>query len=91
MRSLHGFASKTDSSRSSAKFWEKPQPGSLARPIRFPKVVEFVKAHQAIWPVTPQCRVWEVSSSVFYAWLKRVPSKRRQADVVLGERIVALH
>ncbi len=50
-----------------------------------------MKAHQAIWPVTTQCRVLEVSSSGFYAWLKRVPSKRRQADVVLGDRIVALH
>ena len=31
------FARKTGSSRSSAKFWEKLQPGSLARPIRFPQ------------------------------------------------------
>jgi len=50
-----------------------------------------VKAHQAIWPVTTQCRVLEVSSSGFYAWLKRVPSKRCQANAVLGDRIVALH
>ncbi len=50
-----------------------------------------MKAHQAIWPVTTQCRVLEVASSGFCAWLKRVPSKRRQADVVLGDRIVALH
>ena len=50
-----------------------------------------MKAHQAIWPVTTQCRVLEVSSSGFYAWLKRVPSKRCQANAVLGDRIVALH
>ncbi len=50
-----------------------------------------MKAHQAIWPVTTQCCVLEVSSSAFYAWLKRVPSKRCQANVVLGDRIVALH
>jgi len=50
-----------------------------------------VKAHQALWPVRTQCRVLEVSSSGYYAWLKRPLSKRRQSDVVLGDRIVALH
>lgn len=38
-----------------------------------------------------QCRVLEVSSSGYYAWLKRSPSKRRQANLVLGDRIAALH
>lgn len=55
------------------------------------KVFEFVKAHQAIWPVVTQCRVLDVSPSGFYAWLKRSPSKRRQADLALGDRIEALH
>jgi putative transposase len=55
------------------------------------KVFEFVKAHHAIWPVSTQCRVLEVSSSGFYAWLKRDPSKHHQADVVLGDRIEELH
>jgi putative transposase len=55
------------------------------------KVFEFVKAHQALWPVVTQCRVLEVSPSGFYAWLKRAPSKRHQANVVLGDRIEALH
>jgi putative transposase len=50
-----------------------------------------VRAHQAIWPVSTQCRVLEVSSSGFYAWLKRAPSKRHLADVVLGDRIEELH
>jgi len=50
-----------------------------------------VKAHQAIWPVSTQCRVLGVSTSGFYAWLTRPLSKRRQADLKLSERIVALH
>jgi putative transposase len=50
-----------------------------------------VKAHHAIWPVVTQCRVLEVSSSGYYAWLKRIPSKRRRANLILGDRIVALH
>jgi putative transposase len=50
-----------------------------------------VKAHHAIWPVTTQCRILEVSSSGFYAWIKRTPSKRHGANVILGDRIEALH
>jgi putative transposase len=50
-----------------------------------------VRAHHAIWPIATQCRVLEVSSSGFYAWLKRDPSKRRRADIALGDRIEELH
>lgn len=55
------------------------------------KVFEFVKAHQALWPIATQCRVLDVSPSGYYAWLKRPPSKHHQADVLLGDRLVALH
>ena len=55
------------------------------------KVFEFVRAHYALWPVSTQCRVLDVSTSGYYAWLKRAPSKRHQADVALGDRIVVLH
>jgi putative transposase len=54
-------------------------------------VFEFVKAHQAVWPVATQCRVLDVSPSGFYAWLKREPSLRERADMALGDRIEALH
>ena len=50
-----------------------------------------MKAHRAIWPSSTQCRVLDVSSSGYYAWLKRPPSKGHQADAVLGDRIEALH
>jgi putative transposase len=33
------------------------------------------------------CRVLEVSTSGFYAWLKRSPSQRRLADIQLGDHI----
>lgn len=55
------------------------------------KVFEFVKAHQATWKITTQCRVLDVSASGYYAWLKRPPSQRRQADIMLGDRIEVLH
>ncbi|MHB1438659.1 MAG: IS3 family transposase [Vulcanimicrobiaceae bacterium] len=54
-------------------------------------VFEFVKAHQALWPIVTQCRVLDVSPSGFYAWRKRPPSARHRADVVLGDRIEVLH
>lgn len=50
-----------------------------------------MKAHQAVWPVATQCRVLEVSPSGYYAWCKRAPSQCRQADLMLGDRIEALH
>jgi putative transposase len=37
------------------------------------------------------CRVLEVSTSGYYAWLKRPPSDRLLADAELSERIKAIH
>ena len=35
------------------------------------------------------CQVLEVSTSGYYAWSKRTPSKRHMRDVALGDRIEA--
>ena len=37
------------------------------------------------------CRLLEVSTSGYYAWFKRPPSRRAQEDAVLTERIRAIH
>jgi putative transposase len=50
-----------------------------------------VKAHQAFYPVTVMCRVLDVSTSGYYAWRKRPESERRQKDLLLGNRIEAIH
>ena len=49
-----------------------------------------MKAYQAKYTVAMLCRVLEVSASGYYAWCKRPPSARRQADVVLGDRIESI-
>ena len=37
------------------------------------------------------CRVLEVAVSGFYAWLRRAPSRRSQANTGLGERITRIY
>ena len=44
---------------------------------------QFVKAYQELYPVTMLYRVLGVSSSGYYAWRRRRPSARRQADARL--------
>jgi len=50
-----------------------------------------VKAHQASYPIAMMCRVLDVSTSGYYAWLKRPPSSRSQADTALLQRIREIH
>ncbi len=50
-----------------------------------------MSAHQARYPVATMCRVLEVSTSGYYAWLGRFPSRRAREDVRLRERIEAIH
>jgi putative transposase len=50
-----------------------------------------VKANQAIHAVAAMCRVLEISTSGFYAWLKRRRSKRRNEDELLRKKVEAIH
>lgn len=49
-----------------------------------------MKANQAKYPVATMCRVLDVSTSGYYAWLVRPPSKRAQGDEILTARIRAI-
>jgi len=55
------------------------------------RAFEFVKANRAEYPVAIMCRLLEVSTSGYYAWLKRPPSRRAQEHAALTERIRAIH
>jgi putative transposase len=50
-----------------------------------------VKANQASYPVAMVCRLLEVSTSGYYAWLERSPSKRAREDAILSDRIRSIH
>jgi len=50
-----------------------------------------VRAHQALYPIATMCRVLEVSTSGYYAWLKRPLSARAERDAQLKERIREIH
>lgn len=50
-----------------------------------------MNAYQADFPVRTMCKVLGVSSSGFYDWLARAPSRRAMANAVLSERIRNIH
>jgi putative transposase len=47
----------------------------------------FIDEHRDEFPITLMCKVLEVSSSGYYAWRKRPPSKREMANQALYEKI----
>ncbi len=50
-----------------------------------------MRATQAEHPVARMCRVLGISTSGYYAWVERTPSKRACEDAVLRKRIEAIH
>jgi putative transposase len=50
-----------------------------------------MKANQATWPIATMARLLQVSTSGFYAWLKRKPSPHALGDADLLGRIRAVH
>ena len=50
-----------------------------------------MQAHEGTFSVSAMCRVLEVSTSGYYSWLNRNPSKRDQEDEMLTEKIRAVH
>ena len=47
--------------------------------------------NQAAYPIATMCRLLGVSSSGYYAWAKRKPSRRAQADAIVLSHIRAAH
>src|SRR5208337_1993362 len=57
-------------------------PSSL-RPGRVRRHYEFIKAHQHEYSVEKMCRVFRISRSGYYAWVKEPVSNRDQEDARL--------
>ena len=51
----------------------------------------FIAEQRTNYPVWQMCKVLQVSTSGFYDWLKRKPSRRAQANAALAKRIRAVH
>ena len=50
-----------------------------------------MSAHQAEYPIATMCRLLGVSPSGYYAWVKRQPSPRAEADTALTVEIRVAH
>jgi putative transposase len=50
-----------------------------------------MKAYQAKYPVRTMCRMLDISASGFYAWSSRSLSVHQQRDMLLADRIEAIH
>jgi putative transposase len=50
-----------------------------------------VSDHQADYPVATMCRLLDVSSSGYYAWMQRRPSRRAETDAALLAAIETAH
>jgi putative transposase len=50
-----------------------------------------VSENQAIYPIATMCRLLGISTSGYYAWAKRSPSRRAQEDAVLLAEIRMAH
>jgi len=70
-------------------------PSSLGRPTRCREEVRVRRAPEGQLscdpPVTRLCRVLAVSPSGYWAWWRRVPSRRADANAHLPEHIVRIH
>jgi len=53
--------------------------------------MRFIDAEKAHYPIAMLCRLVDVSRAGYYAWLRREPSPRAQADAALTEAMRAIH
>ena len=52
---------------------------------------QFIAEHATEYPVRRQCQVLEIAESGYYAWRKRAPSQRQQADEQLLSEIRVIY
>ena len=50
-----------------------------------------MSAHQAEFPIATMCRVLAISTSGYYGWAKRTPSRRAQANAAMTKTVRTVH
>ena len=86
-----GCVRRTSSNAWNERSWRRGLVRSQDRSLPRSTVYEFVSAHQARYPVATMCRVLGVSTSGYYAWRRRGPSRHAQENRELLERIREIH
>ena len=89
VRSCVDCAGRTGGCARNARFWQEPRLGSRGRPDR--EVYPLMSANQPRFRVTTMGRTLGVSPSGYYAWCRRAPAARAEADAVLLARVQAIH
>lgn len=52
---------------------------------------QFIEEHRAVWPISVQCSVLQVTRAGYYAWRKRPPSLTSQRRAELTEQVKEIH
>ena len=55
------------------------------------RLFKFIDAEKAYYPISLLCRILKVSSSGYYGWKDRSPSKRDRENAALTHQITEIH
>ncbi len=89
VKNCAGCAGRTGGCAKNGRYWQGNGLVRAGDPTR--KVYGFMSVNQARFRVAAMARVLGVSPSGYYAWRRRPPSTRTQADAELEARVQSIH